>query len=201
MKVKLTSLIPIAIAFVVLVAFTVDIIFHSNSKNIPVNQVHINTPQNITLHSNPEVSKEDANNITDEEKKMDALLPHPVKLLGTKKVDDSTPVPQSKQEPTTVAAVITDPLLGIEVAIDNYDFKGNIFLDWTRHSYKFDYIGYKSLESVLAVYPNAIVENTMIGPDAANYYKLGDLMRSDPDYFNAIYTNFSNVLFTQQTYL
>jgi hypothetical protein len=64
-----------------------------------------------------------------------------------------------------------------EEILASYQYPGDIYLDWIRESYQFNYLNYKSVESLLASYPKANVELTVIGPGAANYYKLGDLMR------------------------
>ena len=58
-----------------------------------------------------------------------------------------------------------------------YEYTGDIYFDWTRSSYTFNYVGYKSLESALVAYPDAKVESILVGPEAANYYKVGELMR------------------------
>ncbi len=59
----------------------------------------------------------------------------------------------------------------------SHDYNGDIYLDWIRESYQFNYLNYKSFESLLATYSEANFEFTIIGPQAANYYKLGNLMR------------------------
>jgi hypothetical protein len=64
-----------------------------------------------------------------------------------------------------------------ERILSSYQYLGDIYLDWIRESYQFNYLNYKSVESLLASYPKANLEMTVIGPGAANYYKLGDLMR------------------------
>lgn len=63
-----------------------------------------------------------------------------------------------------------------EVILLSHEFNGDIFLDWVRESHQFNYLNYKSLESLLATYSHANFEFTIIGPQAANYYKLGNLM-------------------------
>jgi hypothetical protein len=57
------------------------------------------------------------------------------------------------------------------------EYSGAIFMEWTRESYRFNYLSYKAFESLLASYPNAKYDMAIIGPGAASYYKLGNLMR------------------------
>lgn len=52
-----------------------------------------------------------------------------------------------------------------------------IYLDWPKESHKLTYLNYKSVESLLSVYPEAKFECLTIGPNAANYYKVGDVLR------------------------
>jgi hypothetical protein len=56
-------------------------------------------------------------------------------------------------------------------------FKGPILLDWSRPSAAFNYINYKSLESLLSLYPEAKFYVMMLAPQAAQYYKFGDHIR------------------------
>lgn len=49
-------------------------------------------------------------------------------------------------------------------------------LYWLHHSDDFSYINYKSLESVLVHYPNASVVVRLVGPEQADYYKIGTLI-------------------------
>ena len=51
-----------------------------------------------------------------------------------------------------------------------------IIMDWIVDSALFGYINYKSLESLLATYPTAEVKVLLIGPQAADYYKCGNLL-------------------------
>ena len=52
----------------------------------------------------------------------------------------------------------------------------NVYMDWLLPSDDFGYINYKSLESILVQYPEASVTVLLIGPQAADYYKCGDLL-------------------------
>lgn len=64
-----------------------------------------------------------------------------------------------------------------EEVILSFQYSNDIYIDWIRESYHFNYLNYKSFESLLAAYPTSSLEFTVIGPNAANYYKLGNLMR------------------------
>jgi hypothetical protein len=56
------------------------------------------------------------------------------------------------------------------------EYDGIIMCDWVLTSDSFSYINYKSLESLLNTYPKARVKVHIIAPNAANYYKYGDLL-------------------------
>lgn len=55
-------------------------------------------------------------------------------------------------------------------------YEGNIFLDWMGDSDDFDYVNYKSLESLLNVYPRAAITVNLIAANGAHYYKMGNLI-------------------------
>eukprot|EP01038_Epipyxis_sp_PR26KG_P012839 gene12839-17213_t len=55
-------------------------------------------------------------------------------------------------------------------------YSGLIMMDWSLNSNDFNYINYKSLESILFVYPFATIIINLVGPEKANYYKLGNLI-------------------------
>lgn len=72
-----------------------------------------------------------------------------------------------------------DPSLSqTSLILSSHEYSGPIFVDWIRPSYHFNNINYKSMESLLITYPHSNIQMTVIGPQSANYYKLGDLMRS-----------------------
>jgi hypothetical protein len=71
-----------------------------------------------------------------------------------------------------------------EMILTSHSYNGIIYTDWIRESSHFNYLNYKSLESFLVSYPKANIEMTVIGPQAANYYKLGNLMRLNLFYFS-----------------
>lgn len=81
-----------------------------------------------------------------------------------------------------------------EMLLASHAYNGIIYTDWIRDSFHFNYLNYKSLESLLVSYPQAEIEMTVIGPQAANYYKLGNLMR-----FPFLYS--LQTLFTHPPYL
>jgi hypothetical protein len=49
-------------------------------------------------------------------------------------------------------------------------------MDWIGDSDDFSYINYKSLESVLTVYPRSVVVVNLIASNGAQYYKMGNLI-------------------------
>ena len=53
-------------------------------------------------------------------------------------------------------------------------FIGNIFMDFYESDERFVYAHYKSIESILHVYPLADVLTLIVGPRQLDYYKLGD---------------------------
>lgn len=55
-------------------------------------------------------------------------------------------------------------------------FNGTVALYWLYHSDLFSYINYKSLESILSVYPHATVRIRIVGPEHAEYYKVGNIL-------------------------
>ena len=52
-----------------------------------------------------------------------------------------------------------------------------IYLAFDISADDFNYINYKALESLLITYPAAYVRVLIIGPQAADYYKIGHLLR------------------------
>ena len=56
------------------------------------------------------------------------------------------------------------------------NYSGNIYMDWISVSDNFDYINYKSLESLLYMYPNGSFTVNLIAADSAHYYKIGNLI-------------------------
>jgi hypothetical protein len=89
----------------------------------------------------------------------------------------------SPPPPPAAAAVLPSPstlpldMETKEMILTSSSYNGIIYTDWIRESFHFNYLNYKSLESFLVTYPKANIEMTVIGPQAANYYKLGNLMR------------------------
>jgi hypothetical protein len=57
---------------------------------------------------------------------------------------------------------------------NHFKFHGRILLDWHESSNAFSFINYKSLESLLAVYPEAHFYHLLVGSAAADYYQVGD---------------------------
>lgn len=64
--------------------------------------------------------------------------------------------------------------------IDQYfsssSYNGTIYLYWPYNSDSFSFINYKSLESILTVYSNAKVTLRIVGPEQADYYKVGNII-------------------------
>jgi hypothetical protein len=80
---------------------------------------------------------------------------------------------------TTTAAnlpKVTVPPTALHADWRPSDYNGYIFMDWTGDSDDFDYVNYKSMESLLSVYPKANVKVNLIAPNAAHYYKTGNLI-------------------------
>ncbi|RYH25131.1 hypothetical protein EON65_16010 [archaeon] len=55
-------------------------------------------------------------------------------------------------------------------------YNGSIFLYWPYHSDSFSLTNYKSLESILTVYSKAKVTLRIVGPEQADYYKVGNII-------------------------
>ncbi len=65
-------------------------------------------------------------------------------------------------------------------AADNappHSLPSRIFMDWNQPSSSFCYINYKSLESLLQVYPTANITVLLPGPLVSDFYKVGSLIR------------------------
>ena len=69
----------------------------------------------------------------------------------------------------------TRPLKTMSSPSENVKVK--IFMDWGFDSDWFSFINYKSVESLLASYPDSSIEVMLPGPPAADYYKFGTLLR------------------------
>lgn len=70
----------------------------------------------------------------------------------------------------------TLPQLNLSTNLDRSSYEGYIYMDWIGDSDEFDYLNYKSLESLLRVYPKAKVTVNLIASDGAHYYKMGNLI-------------------------
>ena len=71
------------------------------------------------------------------------------------------------QSPDTDSSVLSDLSLPRV-------FTGNIFMDFYESDTRFVYAHYKSIESILRIYPLADVLTLIVGPTQVDYYKLGD---------------------------
>lgn len=81
---------------------------------------------------------------------------------------NSTPI-------SNLPSIIPQDLAG-EYPSNGQRFNGSIGLYWSLHSDLFSYINYKSLESILVSYPPATVNIRIIGPEHAEYYKVGNII-------------------------
>lgn len=55
-------------------------------------------------------------------------------------------------------------------------YHGNIYITWHLSSDKLHYLNYKSLESILLIYPYSKIIIFIIAPISANYYKIGKIL-------------------------
>lgn len=67
-------------------------------------------------------------------------------------------------------------ILSNSISSKNEFYKGKIYMDWPFHSDHFNYINYKSLESILANFHGSNVKVLHLGPNIADYYKLGSMI-------------------------
>lgn len=90
-----------------------------------------------------------------------------------------SPRSHSLPTPQTIPSIGTQPCVQ-DTALKNFsgrsDYNGSIFLSYYLPSAYFQYINYKSLESLLTTYPQASVKIIIIAPETANYYKVGDII-------------------------
>ena len=90
-----------------------------------------------------------------------------VVLEGAAPTQVKQPLPHSQQK---------TPISNESSSDAKSNYSGLIMMDWVLSSDSFSYINYKSLESLLSIYPKAQVEVHIIAPNAANYYKYGNLL-------------------------
>jgi hypothetical protein len=67
-------------------------------------------------------------------------------------------------------------ILSNSVSSKNQFYKGRIYMDWPFNSDHFNYINYKSVESVLSNFHGSNVKVLHLGPNVADYYKVGNLI-------------------------